>query len=250
MNWVPDEEGRGCVICHAEFSLTRRRHHCRKCGALVCGTCSDHFMVLPGETSEVRVCDTCELKLKEAAAVGEKMDVNAQITLSLKSALKEKASELELFNAFALHVLDHQESSQPDPQLVVEAIKKICADLTKRTEVYNEVKMDAADLEKEIRRVAQRCLRAEDVTREGLSISREIEEYSKHIGRQGRLIEQLDERIDRLSTRAQSPPPRTPPRSPELRAMSPPRVEVLELNRPQSQTASVCQVLKSLLSPG
>ena len=246
MNWVPDEEGSGCSICHCEFSLTRRRHHCRKCGALVCGSCSDQFMLIPGESSEVRVCDSCELK--ESSAVGEKMDVNAQITLSLKSALKEKADELELFSAFALHVLA-QESEGADA--VITRITKICSDLTAVTSQFNEVKMHASDLEKEIRRVAQRCLRAEDLTREGLTISREIEEYSKHIGQQARLIEQLDERIQRIGNHHHPPPPnRTPPRSPELRSMSPPpRVEVIEVSRPASRTASVCYVIKSLLTP-
>ncbi|MEQ2316201.1 Zinc finger FYVE domain-containing protein 26, partial [Ameca splendens] len=37
-----------------------RRHHCRRCGRLVCSTCSERKMLVdgcPGE--EVRVCDDC-----------------------------------------------------------------------------------------------------------------------------------------------------------------------------------------------
>ena len=38
--WVPDTQFSACVLCDAKFSLTRRRHHCRACGKVVCGSCS------------------------------------------------------------------------------------------------------------------------------------------------------------------------------------------------------------------
>ena len=37
--WVPDSAVAGCMVCSAKFSLTRRRHHCRRCGACVCDSC-------------------------------------------------------------------------------------------------------------------------------------------------------------------------------------------------------------------
>ena len=45
--WVPDDEASSCSVCRIGFSLTRRRHHCRKCGDLVCGDCSKSRVVLP-----------------------------------------------------------------------------------------------------------------------------------------------------------------------------------------------------------
>ena len=40
--WQPDEEAASCTICSRPFSLLIRRHHCRKCGKIVCGWCSGH----------------------------------------------------------------------------------------------------------------------------------------------------------------------------------------------------------------
>ena len=236
-SWVPDSEGIGCSICHCEFSITRRRHHCRKCGVLVCGACSDHFVKLPSgdQSTEVRVCDNCEIKLKEASVVSERMDVNEQITESLKSALKEKAAEIEQFSSFLLHVVGHgdQETMLRESQVV---IGKICQELAEVSEKYNELKMNSVDLERDIRAVAQRCLRAEQQTRDGLVIAREIEEYSRQIGIESKLADQLTERIDRIRSG------RTP--SPERRLS--PRAAVVNLGEERSSTATVCDVVKSL----
>ncbi|CAI5736685.1 unnamed protein product [Peronospora destructor] len=46
-NWVPDTASTRCQICLAAFTLTRRRHHCRLCGHLVCANCSHDRTYLP-----------------------------------------------------------------------------------------------------------------------------------------------------------------------------------------------------------
>ncbi|XP_014898779.1 zinc finger FYVE domain-containing protein 26 [Poecilia latipinna] len=62
-DWVPDTEHDLCMVCRRErFTMFNRRHHCRRCGRLVCSACSERKMLLdgcPGE--EVRVCDQCYL---------------------------------------------------------------------------------------------------------------------------------------------------------------------------------------------
>ncbi|KAI9217158.1 FYVE zinc finger-domain-containing protein, partial [Blastocladiella britannica] len=40
--WVPDAQAPACHHCHKRFSWTVRRHHCRLCGNVVCGSCSRH----------------------------------------------------------------------------------------------------------------------------------------------------------------------------------------------------------------
>jgi len=57
--WDNDRTRTTCVICDVKFKVTRRRHHCRKCGKLVCGTCSTHRMNLPGIGNSRQVCDDC-----------------------------------------------------------------------------------------------------------------------------------------------------------------------------------------------
>ena len=63
--WKQDRMVSGCLICHNTFNLVRRRHHCRKCGEVVCDPCSKHRMpmniVVPTSdaTTPQRVCDNC-----------------------------------------------------------------------------------------------------------------------------------------------------------------------------------------------
>ncbi|KAK7904153.1 hypothetical protein WMY93_016760 [Mugilogobius chulae] len=60
-DWVPDTQHSVCMVCRRErFTMFNRRHHCRRCGRLVCQACSEKKMAVqgcPGE--EVRVCDQC-----------------------------------------------------------------------------------------------------------------------------------------------------------------------------------------------
>ena len=264
--WVPDEEGAGCSICHMEFSITRRRHHCRRCGSLVCGSCSDHFISLDDSISHsqssapVRVCDRCEIKLRDDSKhVSEEIDVNDQINVSLKLALKEKVHELEKFESLIMHVLESSEGSLSTQKTLErmeafsESVHGVCSHLREVSSSYSDVKMASKDLDREIRAVAQRCMRSESIAREGAEIAREIEKYSKQIGSHDRLILQLNERIQRLSQRPTSPPSSPPrPSSVSSPASPVPRATVV---RAESSTArvvepsvNVSQVLKALVS--
>lgn len=40
IEWAPDELVKLCPDCGKEFTLARRRHHCRVCGAITCNNCS------------------------------------------------------------------------------------------------------------------------------------------------------------------------------------------------------------------
>lgn len=56
-DWTPDCVS--CEICSVKFSMTKRRHHCRKCGKCICKTCSPKKMSLEGYKGLQRVCCTC-----------------------------------------------------------------------------------------------------------------------------------------------------------------------------------------------
>ena len=58
--WVPDERVTMCQMCHVDFSILVRRHHCRACGKVVCSACSSSRAPLKYRDYEPsRVCDTC-----------------------------------------------------------------------------------------------------------------------------------------------------------------------------------------------
>ncbi|KAI4216523.1 MAG: hypothetical protein LQ351_001012 [Letrouitia transgressa] len=45
--WQPDAEVSYCPICGNAFSFWYRKHHCRKCGRVVCANCSPHRITIP-----------------------------------------------------------------------------------------------------------------------------------------------------------------------------------------------------------
>lgn len=59
--WIPDEEAPQCMSCAQSFTTFRRRHHCRNCGGVFCGVCSNSQAPLPkfGLNKAVRVCRSC-----------------------------------------------------------------------------------------------------------------------------------------------------------------------------------------------
>ena len=48
--WTRDDASAVCPACGRMFTLLRRRHHCRRCGALACAGCA------PAGQSQLRVC--------------------------------------------------------------------------------------------------------------------------------------------------------------------------------------------------
>lgn len=60
--WTEDYSTDRCMLCRTSmFSMIIRRHHCRRCGRLVCHACSRHRMQVPTYPGGVkfRVCDDC-----------------------------------------------------------------------------------------------------------------------------------------------------------------------------------------------
>lgn len=63
--WQPDSHALVCSACQVRFSFTRRRHHCRACGKIFCGSCCGTKAKLPhlGYFSRERICLGCAKSL-------------------------------------------------------------------------------------------------------------------------------------------------------------------------------------------
>ena len=59
-SWKPNGSSNVCSNCDVKFTFVKRRHHCRKCGELVCGKCStQNVYVADIGGRKLRVCDAC-----------------------------------------------------------------------------------------------------------------------------------------------------------------------------------------------
>lgn len=54
--WINDDDRFGCHICNKRFSVFRRKHHCRACGEVICGTCSLYHRI---QNRSTRICVSC-----------------------------------------------------------------------------------------------------------------------------------------------------------------------------------------------
>jgi hypothetical protein len=59
--WQPDDQATSCNLCFANFSVFRRRHHCRHCAKVFCAKCVDNKHAIPKlkYKDPVRVCNAC-----------------------------------------------------------------------------------------------------------------------------------------------------------------------------------------------
>jgi hypothetical protein len=66
--WQPDEKADCCGVCKCGVGRFTR-HHCRNCGRVVCGKCSDYRAIIAaiGYTTPVKVCKQCVEELGSIA---------------------------------------------------------------------------------------------------------------------------------------------------------------------------------------
>uniref|UniRef100_A0A671QDN9 Pleckstrin homology and FYVE domain containing 1 n=1 Tax=Sinocyclocheilus anshuiensis TaxID=1608454 RepID=A0A671QDN9_9TELE len=58
--WIPDMASAICMRCSKRFNIANRRHHCRRCGYIVCRACSKSRALIPNISSRpVRICRAC-----------------------------------------------------------------------------------------------------------------------------------------------------------------------------------------------
>lgn len=107
--WVPDNEANICMHCNkTQFTVLNRRHHCRQCGAVVCGPCSNKKLLLPGQGGgkAVRVCLQCydaASKVKIASPTTDSLNSKDQTRNSADSSGDDSSGDEDDSNKEANH---------------------------------------------------------------------------------------------------------------------------------------------------
>ena len=57
--WQADHEATHCPVCQAAFGMFQRKHHCRRCGRVFCGSCCGHRITLGSSDKPERACAAC-----------------------------------------------------------------------------------------------------------------------------------------------------------------------------------------------
>jgi hypothetical protein len=82
--WMDDDESTACMVCDSQFCLINRKHHCRRCGILVCAVCSSHKIKFANKTEEKRVCDNCFQEvsnMKDAGLVNAETGIAEEVVV-------------------------------------------------------------------------------------------------------------------------------------------------------------------------
>lgn len=110
--WQSDEEVSSCFLCHSKYTFFNRRHHCRKCGRVVCGNCSDQQIEYFPNTSVVgpgnhhsrldlfetyRTCDECveEIIMIRRALFGNPSSASLENTESRRSSISDSGDNVD-----------------------------------------------------------------------------------------------------------------------------------------------------------
>ncbi|XP_059505854.1 faciogenital dysplasia isoform X3 [Stegostoma tigrinum] len=91
-----DKEKQACKSCSETFnSITKRRHHCKQCNAIICGKCSE-FKPFPDNSRQNRVCKEC-FTLPAPAVPSNPVPEN--VTEQKKKGIMERPSSLTSDNS-------------------------------------------------------------------------------------------------------------------------------------------------------
>uniref|UniRef100_A0A182WK48 FYVE-type domain-containing protein n=1 Tax=Anopheles minimus TaxID=112268 RepID=A0A182WK48_9DIPT len=95
--WVKDEDALQCMCCRRTFSMLNRRHHCRRCGRVVCHSCSKKKLRLQSfyEDVAVRVCDDCWRNLAGTEPKDRQPETGTTTPSGVQSRMSDSSGQYE-----------------------------------------------------------------------------------------------------------------------------------------------------------
>ncbi len=95
--WQDDTDVLQCGLCVARFSLLVRKYHCRLCGSVVCGSCSEGRVVVAawGE-DQLRCCKKCFVEFDKHPGVVKVMPSSPRMLASAGKSLTGSLSKMTM----------------------------------------------------------------------------------------------------------------------------------------------------------
>ncbi|KAI4191914.1 MAG: hypothetical protein LQ348_003350 [Seirophora lacunosa] len=90
--WQPDSEVTSCPICGKGFGFLFRKHHCRKCGRVVCANCSPHRITIPRQFIVQPPQDTNQESNARSASAIEVVDLTDDHDVDAESSRPDSRS--------------------------------------------------------------------------------------------------------------------------------------------------------------
>ncbi|RCK65976.1 E3 ubiquitin-protein ligase PIB1 [Candida viswanathii] len=118
--WQDDYEVTKCFLCNKPYNIFfNRRHHCRKCGKVVCGDCSQQFITYFPNTPIINDPDIHVPQFSRSNTTYRTCDRCAEETLMIRRAL---------FNENTPHNPASSSSSSNNPGVVVSGASSVVED--------------------------------------------------------------------------------------------------------------------------
>ena len=120
--WLPDKGVLECFLCTSKFSTIIRKHHCRRCGLIMCNKCSLSRLSLGDGIPRCRVCDKC---------VGDLEFERQRGLLGEKLREEERKERLEKQNKVMADRIVHLTDNLDEKEEELDELKKVVESTTK-----------------------------------------------------------------------------------------------------------------------
>lgn len=122
IEWVDEAKIHDCRGCHKPFSMIVRKHHCRHCGDVFCGTCSSFKILLPSYYERQRVCVNCVTQLASDAPPRSPDAPGYPSELAVNTSLPDDLDDL--FDEIIENDKDYQKTPILKPRRAVSSISR------------------------------------------------------------------------------------------------------------------------------
>ncbi|KAH7721884.1 FYVE zinc finger family protein [Aphelenchoides avenae] len=193
--WSENSDYPNCRVCNAKFSITRRKHHCRLCGKIMCNNCSRYLPIISArKLTNPAFAANMLSELNEDVVAPHKptrkrisiATIGADSLEMVKRKTEKEPSECLRICGICKDLLDRREEvvdTLSAPTLFVDVYDKMCQMLTEITNLTPSYRRMAESLGRGESKYTLKS--AEQLRKKLISVQREITSLSERIEQWG-----------------------------------------------------------------